>query len=76
MRWIGHRLHVDAELDVDSDIPLTAAHKIAQDAEHVLTHVVPKLSTALVHAYPAHTAEPAHTEHRHSEHTPRHEPHT
>ena len=55
MRWIGHRLHADAELDVDPDIPLTAAHKIAHDAEHALTHVVPKLSTALVHAYPAHT---------------------
>ena len=76
MRWIGHRLHADAELDVDPDIPLTAAHKIAHDAEHVLTHVVPKLSTALVHAYPAHTAEPAHTERRHAGHTPHDEPHT
>ena len=55
MRWIGHRLHADAELDIDSATSLTDAHRIAHDAEHTLTHAVPKLSTALVHAYPAHT---------------------
>jgi cation diffusion facilitator family transporter len=54
MRWIGHRLHADAELDIDPATSLTDAHRIAHDAEHTLTHAVPKLSTALVHAYPAH----------------------
>lgn len=53
MRWIGHRLHVDAELDIDPAVSLTDAHRIAHEAEHTLTHVVPKLSSALVHAYPA-----------------------
>ncbi|WP_018600065.1 cation diffusion facilitator family transporter [Mycobacterium sp. 155] len=53
MRWIGHRLHADAELDVDPDLSLTDAHRIAHDAEHDLIHAVPKLSTALIHAYPA-----------------------
>lgn len=53
MRWIGHRLHVDAELDIDPATSLTDAHRIAHDAEHTLTHAVPKLSSALVHAYPA-----------------------
>lgn len=52
MRWIGHRLHVDAELDVDPATSLTDAHRIAHEAEHTLTHAVPKLSSALVHAYP------------------------
>ena len=55
MRWIGHRLHADAELDIDPNASLEDAHRIAHDAEHQLTHAVPKLNSALVHAYPAHT---------------------
>ncbi|WP_151061570.1 cation diffusion facilitator family transporter [Mycobacterium tuberculosis] len=53
MRWIGHRLHADTELDVDPALDLAQAHRIAHDAEHELTHTVPKLTTALIHAYPA-----------------------
>ncbi len=53
MRWIGHRLHADAELDIDPATSLHDAHRIAHEAEHTLTHAVPKLSSALVHAYPA-----------------------
>ena len=55
MRWIGHRLHADAELDIDPATSLTDAHRIAHEAEHTLTHAVPKLSSALIHAYPAAT---------------------
>ncbi len=43
MRWIGHRPNTS----------LTEAHRIAHEAEHTLTHAVPKLSSALIHAYPA-----------------------
>ena len=57
MRWIGHHLHADAELDVDPSTSLRDAHRVAHTAEHTLTHAVPKLSTALIHAYPAHDAE-------------------
>ena len=53
MRWIGHRIHADAELDIDPATSLTDAHQLAHDAEHTLTHAVPKLSSALIHAYPA-----------------------
>ncbi|OFJ54596.1 cation diffusion facilitator family transporter [Mycolicibacterium grossiae] len=53
MRWLGHRLHADAELDIDPATSLADAHRIAHGAEHTLTHAVPKLSSALVHAYPA-----------------------
>ncbi|KAA0095386.1 cation transporter [Mycolicibacterium sp. P1-18] len=52
MRWMGHRLHADAELDVDPSLGLSDAHRIAHEAEHTLTHAVPKLASALVHAYP------------------------
>lgn len=53
MRWIGHRLHADAELDIAPESSLNEAHLLAHNAEHTLTHAVPKLSTALIHAYPA-----------------------
>jgi cation diffusion facilitator family transporter len=53
MRWIGHRIYADAELDIDPATSLAEAHRIAHEAEHTLTHAVPKLSSALVHAYPA-----------------------
>ncbi|WAC92629.1 cation diffusion facilitator family transporter [Mycobacterium sp. Aquia_213] len=53
MRWIGHRLHADAELDIDSALSLAAAHQIAHESEHDLIHAVPKLTTAMIHAYPA-----------------------
>jgi cation diffusion facilitator family transporter len=54
MRWLGHRLHADAELDVDPGTSLAEAHRIAHEAEHTLTHAVPRLDRALVHAYPGH----------------------
>ena len=54
LRWIGHRLHADAELDVDPTLSLVAAHRIAHDSEHDLMHALPKLATAMIHAYPAH----------------------
>lgn len=54
MRWVGHRLEADVELDVDPTLSLNDAHRVAHDAEHALAHAIPKLSTVVVHAYPAH----------------------
>ena len=65
MRWIGHLLHADAELDVDSATSLADAHRIAHDAEHELIHSVPKLSSALIHAYPSHPNSGRQHEHTH-----------
>jgi len=48
-------LHADAELDIDRGTSLNEAHRIAHEAEHTLTHAVPKLSSALVDVYPATT---------------------
>lgn len=58
MRWIGHRLHADAELDIDAGLTLAEAHRIAHEAEHDLIHAVPKLSTVMIHAYPAQRRPP------------------
>ncbi len=54
MRWVGHRLEADVELDVEPRLSLAAAHSLAHDAEHQLAHAIPKLDHAVVHAYPAH----------------------
>jgi cation diffusion facilitator family transporter len=52
MRWIGHRLHADADLEVDRACSAVAAHDIAHRAEEALVAAVPKLTAAVVHAYP------------------------
>jgi cation diffusion facilitator family transporter len=66
LRWIGHRLHAEAEIVADADLTLQAAHGIAARAEHRLTHVIPHLVDVTVHVDPAshpgagHHAELAH----------------
>ncbi|WAJ44248.1 cation diffusion facilitator family transporter [Mycobacterium sp. Aquia_216] len=67
MRWIGHRLHADAELDIDPALSLAAAHEIAHDSEHDLIHAVPKLTTAMIHAYPAGGTNAAQKHREHAE---------
>ena len=53
MRWVGLRLDADVELDVSPQLSLRQAHQLAHEAEHALSHAIPKLDTAVVHAYPA-----------------------
>ncbi|WP_138733826.1 cation diffusion facilitator family transporter [Modestobacter excelsi] len=57
MRWIGHQIHAEADLDIDARATLVDAHRLAHDAEHRLTRDVPKLRSAAIHAYPAHPQE-------------------
>ncbi|MEV4758935.1 cation diffusion facilitator family transporter [Micromonospora sp. NPDC049559] len=52
LRWIGHRLHAEADIVLGAELSLTAAHTIAADAEHQLTHAVPRLTSATVHTDP------------------------
>ncbi len=52
IRWIGHRLHAEAEITVDGDLSLSAAHRIAEDARHSLLHDIPRLTSAILHADP------------------------
>jgi divalent metal cation (Fe/Co/Zn/Cd) transporter len=54
MRWVGHRLEADAELDVDPGLSLSDAHDVAHNAENELAHVIPRLDLVVVHAYPSH----------------------
>jgi cation diffusion facilitator family transporter len=52
IRWIGHRLHAEAEITVDGDLPLSDAHRITEAARHRLLHDVPRLTSAIIHADP------------------------
>jgi divalent metal cation (Fe/Co/Zn/Cd) transporter len=53
LRWIGHRLHAEAEITVSGEVTAIEAHQVAVSAEHELLHALPGLSAALVHADPA-----------------------
>jgi len=52
VRWIGHQLHVDADLTLDADIALSEAHDLLEEARHRLLHHIPRLADALLHASP------------------------
>jgi cation diffusion facilitator family transporter len=53
LRWIGHRLRAECEIQVKADASAIEAHQVAVAAEHALLHALPRLSAALVHADPA-----------------------
>jgi cation diffusion facilitator family transporter len=57
-RWIGHQLHVDADVVVDGGLSLAAAHDVLEAAHHRLLHEVPRLGDALLHASPAAPGDP------------------
>ena len=52
IRWIGHRLHAEAEVLVDESLSVVAAHEIAERARHALLHEVQHLASAIIHADP------------------------
>jgi cation diffusion facilitator family transporter len=52
VRWIGHRLHAEAEVRVDESLSLVAGHELAENARHRLLHEVPHLTSAIIHADP------------------------
>lgn len=53
MRWVGHTLTAEADIDVDPDLTLTEAHALAHAAEHRLIHALPRLAGATIHTQPA-----------------------
>jgi cation diffusion facilitator family transporter len=52
VRWIGHQLHVEAEVVLDARLALAGAHEVLEDARHRLIHHVPRLADATLHASP------------------------
>lgn len=59
LRWLGHSLVAEADVDVDAGLSLIAAHRIAHEAEHHLIHTLPRLRRATIHVQPAGAASEA-----------------
>ena len=53
IRWIGHALHAEADVEVDPPLSLRQSHSIAHVAEERLRRTVPKLSGVSIHTSPA-----------------------
>ncbi|MCT2584375.1 cation diffusion facilitator family transporter [Actinophytocola gossypii] len=60
LRWVGHTLTAEADVEVAPTLSVVAAHTIAHAAEHRLTHALPHLTRATIHAHPTN----AHSYHR------------
>ena len=52
VRWVGHRLHAEAEIVSAPSLSLAEAHDIAETARHELLHAEPRLHQALLHTSP------------------------
>jgi cation diffusion facilitator family transporter len=65
VRWVGHHLHVDADVVLDAHLELARAHDILEDARHRLFHTIPRLADALLHASPTGEAGDPHVTTRH-----------
>ncbi|HEX7168291.1 MAG TPA: cation diffusion facilitator family transporter, partial [Acidimicrobiales bacterium] len=66
VRWMGHRLRAEVEVEVDPSLSVVDGHAIADRVYHSLLHEVPRLTSAVVHVSPSsdgtvdHHAEVAH----------------
>jgi cation diffusion facilitator family transporter len=52
VRWVGHTLRAECEVQVDAGLSLVAAHDIAVECEHRLLHQVRRLTAAIIHPDP------------------------
>ncbi len=55
LRWLGHTLRAEADLEVDPQLSLADAHEVTHHAENHLLAQVRRLSAATLHASPADT---------------------
>ena len=53
IRWVGHELRAEIEINSKAELPLTDAHAIAVEAHHRLLHDIPRLTRATVHSSPS-----------------------
>ena len=60
VRWIGHRLRAEVEIEVDRSLTVVEGHVIADRAYHALLHDVPRLTSAVVHVSPTSDGEVDH----------------
>jgi cation diffusion facilitator family transporter len=53
VRWIGHTLHAEANIQVDGALSTTEGHAIAEEARHAMFHAAPWLRSVTVHVDPS-----------------------
>lgn len=52
VRWVGHALRAECEVEVEASLTLVEAHAIAVECEHRLLHEVRRLTAAIIHPDP------------------------
>ena len=67
IRWLGHRLFADANIAVESNLPVDQAHEIAGRVRHELLHDLHFLSDVIIHVDPINASGEKH--HEIDEHT-------
>jgi cation diffusion facilitator family transporter len=68
VRWLGHRLHAEVNITVDSSLSVEYGHAIAKEFRHELLHHLRYLSDATIHVDPVSASGPEHhhiSEHNH-----------
>ena len=53
IRWIGHTLRAEADIEVSPTLTVASAHELAHHAEQHLLAYVPRLTAATIHVSPA-----------------------
>ncbi len=66
-RWLGHRLHAELNVAVDSDLSVAEGHAISREVNHQLLHHLSYLNGAVIHVDPEQEAGEEH--HRISAHS-------
>src|SRR5215470_6474775 len=51
-RWLGHRLHAELNIAVDSEMTVAQAHAVAAEVRHQLLHHLDYLSLVVIHVDP------------------------
>lgn len=59
MRWIGHHVHAEADLDIEGQTTLVQAYGPRTTTRPDSSSRVPKLRSAAIHALPAHRTDVA-----------------
>lgn len=67
VRWLGHRLHAEANITVKATLSVAEGHTIATAARHELLHHLNYLSNAIIHVDPSDASGEEH--HRIAEHS-------
>ena len=52
VRWLGHRLHAEINIALDSNLSVEKGHAIACEVRHKLLHHLKYLDNAVIHVDP------------------------